>query len=153
VIISGHHDYRLNVAKKLGADVIVNSYKKNMEKKVKDLSDGKGADVVIEAVGRPETYEESFKLVAPGGLVNLYAGAKRGTTITIGTDVIHYGDLTVVGTNDTTPYHIYWTWELIENKAIELKSLVTHKMTLDEVPEAFKILTTTKNALKIAITP
>lgn len=60
---------RLKVAKSLGADHTINSSDGNTEEAVRALTDGKGCDAVIEAVGIPATFELSQKLVAPGGVI------------------------------------------------------------------------------------
>jgi threonine dehydrogenase-like Zn-dependent dehydrogenase len=67
--------------------------------------------------------------------------------------MIHYRQLTIVGTNHTNPYYVHKAWKLITSRAVDLKSIVTHHMKLDEIQKAFDLLTTSKEAEKIAITP
>jgi len=152
-------DYRLRMAEKIGARrpgkvYTINPEREDMEKRVKELTPfGMGPDVTIEAAGFPETYEQAIRIVRKLGLANMYAGAKSGTKITVDTERIHYDGLTIKGTTHTTPYYVHKAWKLITTRGVNVKDIVTHKMPLDEAPEAFKILTTTREALKIALIP
>ena len=153
VIMTDLVDYRLQKAKEFGADYVLNAGKVDVEEEIKNLTDGKGPDIVIEAIGTPATYEQAVKIVGTLGLVNHYAGAKPGSTITIDTGKIHYGGITIVGTTHTTPYHTHLTWKLICAGRLNTKDVCTHKMPLKDLKKAFDILTGPKNALKIGMTP
>ncbi len=153
VIVSGHHDFRLDVAKKLGADELINEHKENAEEKVKELTGGYGADVVITAAGTPSAWEQAVRMVARGGIINQYGGCAPGTTFTVPTGRIHYDMITVKGTFHTTPYHVHKAWELIKSRKADLRPIVTHRIPLDDVKDAFDLLMTSKEALKIAIMP
>jgi len=153
VIVSGHHDFRLNIAKKLGADELINEHKENAEEKVKELTGGYGADVVITAAGTPSAWEQAVRMVARGGIINQYGGCAPGTTFTVPTGRIHYDMITVKGTFHTTPYHVHKAWELIKSRKADLRPIVTHRIPLDDVKDAFDLLMTSKEALKIAIMP
>ena len=74
-------DYRLEIAKKLAADLVINSAKEDPLQRVNEVTDGEGADVVIEAVGKSETILQTMDLVRVGGRI-LLAGlsAKRFAT-------------------------------------------------------------------------
>jgi len=151
-------DYRLKLAEKIHANrpgkiYTINAQKEDVEKKVRELTNGFGPDVVIEAAGYGETDEQAVRLVKRFGTVNFYAGAKPGTKVTLDQNRIHYDGLTIKGTNHTTPYYVHKAWKLIISHAVDLKSIVTHRMRLDEIQKAFDLLTTSKEAEKIAIIP
>ncbi|MDH5770562.1 MAG: zinc-binding dehydrogenase, partial [Candidatus Bathyarchaeota archaeon] len=153
VIVSGHHDFRLNIAKKFGADEVINAHKEDAVEKVKELTGGYGADVVITAAGKPAAWEQAVMMAAKGGIINQYGGCAPGTTFTVPTGRIHYDMITVFGTFHTTPYYVHKAWELIKSRMADLRPIVTHRMPLDDVKEAFNLLMTSKKALKIAIMP
>jgi len=153
VIMTDLVDWRLQKAKEFGADHILNAGKVDVEEEINDLTDGKGPDIVIEAIGTPATYEQAVRIVGKLGLVNHYAGAKPGTTITISTGKIHYDGITIVGTTHTTPYHTHLTWRLICAGKLNTKDVCTHKMPLEDLEKAFGILTGPKDALKIGMIP
>ncbi|MHA1712347.1 MAG: zinc-binding dehydrogenase, partial [Candidatus Freyarchaeota archaeon] len=153
VIMIDLNDYRLGCAKKMGADYIVNSSKEDPVQKVKELTEGRGADVVVETAGTTKTWEQAIEMVRKGGLVDEYAGCEAGTYIKVSTEKIHYGQITILGHSHKTPYSENMAWNLIVNKQLDLKSIVTHKMRLDDLAKAYELLMTTKKALKIAIIP
>lgn len=147
-------DFRLQVAKKLGADEIINAKDQDPEKRVKELTNGYGAEVVVEAVGTPQTWEEAFKLVKRGGFINEFAGCAPGATMTVNCAQLHYDEITVRGSFHCNS-HIDFKRALdyMASGFIDMKSLITRKMPLDEVNKAFEILTTSRNELKIALIP
>ena len=144
---------RLNFAKKLGADETINAVKENVVEKVRQLTGGYGADVVIEAIGLPQTWEQALKLVRKGGSVLEFGGCPPGTEITVDTEQLHYGEVTVRGAFHATPLHFKKALNLIASGTIDVKPLITKKIGLEEIAEAFKILSTTKNEIKIAVIP
>ena len=143
---------RLNFAEKLGADETINAGKENVVEKVRQLTGGYGADVVVEAIGLPATWEQAPKLVRKGGTVLEFGGCPPGTEIKVDTELLHYGEVTVRGAFHATPLHFKKALNLIASRTIDVRPLVTRKMPLEEIKEAFEMLSTTKSEIKIAIT-
>jgi len=152
-IISDAVDERLQVAQQLGADEIINARREDAVGMVRLLTDGYGADVVIEAVGLPTTWEQALRMVRKGGTVLEFGGCPPGTEIRVSTELLHYGETTVMGTFHATPAHFKEALNLIASRIIKVKPLITREMKLDEIIKAFEILTTSKSDLKIAIHP
>ena len=146
-------DDRLQVAQELGADETVNAQREEPVETIKRITDGYGADVVIEAIGLPATWEQALKMVRKGGTVLEFGGCPLGTEITVRTELLHYGEATMLGTFHTTPAHFKKALNLIASGTVKVKPLITRHMELDEIKDAFEILTTSKSELKIAIHP
>jgi L-iditol 2-dehydrogenase len=146
-------DERLDFARKLGADETINSRTEDAVEKVRKLTDGYGADVAIEAIGLPATWEQAIRLVRKGGTVLEFGGSPPGTEIKLDTEMVHYGELTVLGAFHATPLHFRQALDLIASRTIDVQSLVTKKMNLDEIRQAFDLLLTSKTEIKIAIAP
>lgn len=146
-------DERLDFAQKLGADETVNGKRDNAVEKVRQAMDGYGADVVIEAIGLPATWEQALKLARKGGTVLEFGGCPPGTEIKVNAEQLHYGELTMLGTFHTTPLHFRRALDLIASRTIDVRSLVTRKMKLEDLKEAFEILSTSKTEIKIGILP
>jgi L-iditol 2-dehydrogenase len=144
---------RLDFAQKLGADVTINSGKENVEARIKKLTGGCGADVAIEAIGLPATWEQALRLARKGGVVLEFGGCPPGTEVKVNAEMLHYGELTVMGTFHTTPLHFRKALNLIATRTIDVRPLVTRKMKLDNIKEAFEILSTSKNEIKIGVVP
>jgi L-iditol 2-dehydrogenase len=146
-------DERLSFAEKLGADETINGGKENAEELVKELTDGYGADVVIEAIGLQATWEQALRLARKGGTVLEFGGCPPGTEIRVNAEMLHYGELTVLGAFHTTPLHFRKALSLIASRTIDVRPLVTRRTKLEEVKEAFEVLSTSKSDIKIAINP
>ncbi|KPV64736.1 MAG: putative L-threonine 3-dehydrogenase [Candidatus Bathyarchaeota archaeon BA1] len=153
IMISDIVEERLQIAKELGADEIVNAKRENNVERVKRITDGYGADVVIEAIGLPSTWEQALGMVRKGGTVLEFGGCPPGTEIRVSTELLHYGEVTLLGTFHATPLHFKKALNLIASGTINVKPLITRKMGLGEIKEAFEILDTSKRELKIAIHP
>jgi L-iditol 2-dehydrogenase len=144
---------RLGFAEKLGADVTINSGRENVEARIKELTGWYGADVAIEAIGLPATWEQALKLARKGGTVLEFGGCPPGTEVKLNAEMLHYGELTVMGTFHTTPLHFRKALNLIAARTIDVRSLVTRKMKLENIKEAFETLSTSKSEIKIGIIP
>ena len=153
VVISDFVDERLEVAQKLGADEIVDAKRYDPVEKAREFTDGYGADVVIEAIGLPATWEQALKMVRKGGTVLEFGGCPPGTEITVKTELLHYGEVTLLGTFHTTPAHFKKALNLIASGTVKVKPLITLRTKLDDTKDASETLTTSKSDLKIAIHP
>jgi len=146
-------DERLEVAAKLGADETINGGNEDVVEKVRRITGGYGADIVIEAIGLAATWEQALKLARKGGTVLEFGGCPPGTEITVNAEQVHYGELTVLGTFHTTPLHFRKALNLISSRTIDVRPLITAQVRLQDIHEAFQMLSTSKNEIKIGITP
>jgi L-iditol 2-dehydrogenase len=146
-------DERLNLAEKLGADEIINAKTEDAVEKVRQLTNGLGADVAIEAIGLPSTWEQALRLVGKGGTVLEFGGCPPKTEIKINAETLHYGEITVMGAFHATPLYFRKALDMIASRTIDVRSLVTRRMKLEEIMQAFETLSTSKTEIKIAIIP
>jgi len=153
VVVVDLIDERLDIALKLGADHVVNTGKEDVAERIRGLTGDYGADIVIEAVGLPSTWEQALKLVKRGGTVLEFGGCPPGTEIKVSTELLHYKETKILGTFHATPVHFKKALNLIASGTINVKPLVTRRMKLERIKEAFEILSTSKSDIKIAITP
>jgi len=153
VIISDTIDERLRLAQKLGADEAINAIQEGTVERTKKLTGGYGADVVIEAIGMPATWEQALRMVRKGGTVLEFGGCPPGTEIKVSTEQLHYGETTIMGAFHTTPAHFRKALNLIASGTIKVKPLVTKRMKLDDIQQALETLATSKTDVKIAVSP
>ena len=146
-------DERLAFAQNLGADHTINGGRENTVERVKELTGGYGADVVVEAIGSPVTWEQALRLARKGGTVLEFGGSPPGTSIRMDTEPLHYGELTVLGTFHATPLHFKKALNMIASRTIDVRKLVTRKMKLEQIGEAFETLSTSKTEIKIGMIP
>ena len=107
---------------------------------LRELTGGRGADVTVDATGRPEVWEQAIDGVGRGGTVVLFGGCAPGTSISVDTRRAHYEELTLVGAFHHTPALIRRAVELLESRAIDPEPLVTHRMGLAQVKEALAMM-------------
>lgn len=100
------------------------------------LNGGRGADVVFEAVGRPETWRVAVDLAAPGGEVNLYGGCPPGTEVPVPAGVVHYGELRLQGSYHHTPVAVRDAVALLRSGAAPFAELVGAPIGLEQVGAA-----------------
>lgn len=133
---------RLAVAQSLGAKHIVNVEKPgqvdpDLIAKVKALTGGYGADVVVTAAGLdPTVLEEAFQMSAKQGQV-LYFAATLSDPVTLNLDVIHYKELRFVGTHDSTRADYEKALALMASGNIQIGPVISHRYPLDEIYDAF----------------
>jgi L-iditol 2-dehydrogenase len=113
--------------------------------------DGKGPDVVIEAVGVSETAHAALRAVRKGGLVNLFAGCPADTHIGIDAQRLHYQELTIKSTFHHTPASIRAAFRLIADGSVDPLDFITGEASLDELPAELRRLAAGSHGLKTAI--
>ena len=95
-----------------------------------------GADLVIEAVGRPEAWELAVAMAAPGGTVNLFGGCARDTTFTVPTARVHYEQVTLLGTYHHAPRYLARALAVLAAGEHPWAELLGPEITLDQLPDA-----------------
>lgn len=144
-------DSRLDAAKQFGADVVVNNGREDALAVVRGLTGGLGADVTIEAVGVPATFELAASLVRPGGHV-ANVGV-HGEPAALHLEELWIRDVTITtGLVDTwsTPTLL----RLAEGHQIDAERFATHHFDLDQFEEAYDVFADAANtgALKVVLT-
>jgi L-iditol 2-dehydrogenase len=99
--------------------------------------DGRGADVVIEAVATPATWEWAVDMVRKGGVVNFFGGPPSGTKVQLDTNRLHYGDITLKASFHHTPETCRTAFGLVTSGRFKCTEYITGRARLDEVPELF----------------
>lgn len=117
------------------------------------LTEGQGSDIVIEAVGKPETWDASVRMLRRGGTVNFFGGPPSGTTVALDTNLLHYSELTCKASFHHTPDHIRRAFEIICQGYVTAKQFVNHDSPLSALPAILAQLSAKNGALKTAIMP
>jgi alcohol dehydrogenase len=152
IIAIDRADSRLSAAKEFGADITVNNTTADPLPAVHSVTDGLGADVVIEAVGRPDTFELALRLSRPGArIANVGVHGKpaalhledqwtRDLTLTTG----------LVDTNSVPSL-----LRLLASRQLEARKLVTHRFSFADFEQAYDVFTRSAEtgALKVALSP
>ena len=150
VVVADASSGRLRRATELGADLTVDSTDPVSE--IRKLSENRGADVTIEAVGKPETWELAVQATRKGGTAVLFGGCPAGSTAAIDTGAVHYGELTLKGVFHHAPGNVRDALRLISTRQVKVAPLITHRMKLSETEAALRLMQS-GTAIKVALTP
>lgn len=149
VSVSGRGEKRLQAARALGAQQVFDASAAPEE--LSAGPDGRGYDVVFEAVGNPQVWEAAVRHVRKGGVVNFFGGCPSGTVVTFDTGLIHYSNLTLLASFHHTPRSVRQALEHIEAGLIRAKDFISGECPLSQLPELFRSMAEGNRAVKTLI--
>jgi L-iditol 2-dehydrogenase len=151
VFLFGGSDRRLQIGDKLGAARTFNHRQiADLPTVVKELTDGWGADVVVEATGVPSVWESAIACGRPGATINLFGGCPRDTMITVNTEQLHYSELTLKGVFHNTPKYVREALSVLASRTIPWELLVSEHRPLKDLEQVFQDMKERK-VIKVAI--
>lgn len=151
VIAGDLNDFRLDLARRVGADICVNSQKTDLKQEILKRTEGRGADVVFEAVGFGETFRQAVSLARTGGHVVAVGNLQKETEFNLQELVSR--ELTFTGSYASSG-EFRACIDLIASGEINVAPLVSEVRPLNEGPAAFKrLLEGKENLLKIVLEP
>jgi L-iditol 2-dehydrogenase len=154
VIALGRRQTQLNRAASLGADELISTPKiHDPVRVVRELTGGRGADVGIEAVGKPHTWELIVQMVRKGGTVNFFGGCPSDSHVSLDTSLIHYSEITCKASFHHTPALIRKALGLVERGVITAQDFVNREEPLTNLLEVMRHLMSHNGHLKTAIIP
>jgi L-iditol 2-dehydrogenase len=154
VIAIGRRPQQLLRASRMGADeTVLNCDGADVVGPVHEMTGGRGADVVIEAVGLPEVWQLAIKLLRRGGVVNFFGGCPDGTNLSLDTNLLHYSELTCKASFHHTPALIRKALDLVSRGYVGAKDFVNHSEPLTNLLQVMQHLMSHNGHLKTAIIP
>jgi len=151
VIVSDLAKLRRDIALKAGADIVIDPAKEDPVERVKAETEGMGADVVIEAVGIRQTWEQAVNMTRDAGTTVLFGGAASGTRFELDTGRFHYGQLTIKGVFHLKPRHVEQALKLLIAGDVNPDLLISHEMPVEKIGEALEKMGA-GDTMKISIT-
>ncbi len=153
IIVFGGSPARLKVAEAMGAtQTYLHRDVDNIPELVKSLTDGWGADIVIEATGVPSVWELAIACGRPGATINLFGGCPKNTAITVSTELLHYSELTLKGVFHNTPEYVRDALGFIDGHRELMGLMLSDTRSLKELGGAFEDMRDRK-VIKVAIEP
>jgi L-iditol 2-dehydrogenase len=131
---------RAQVARELGATDIIPCAAEDARPFVFELTEGRGADLVIECTAQPRVWEEAILLARPGGQVILFGGCPPGTTVSLDTYRLHYDQVRVFSPFHFTPKAVRRAVEMLTSRQIPTRHFISGSYPLAELPYAFDLL-------------
>jgi threonine dehydrogenase-like Zn-dependent dehydrogenase len=146
---------RLEAARRFGANVTLNVHDGDPIPEIKRLTDGRGVDVAIEALGRQETFENSLRAVRPGGTVSslgVYSGKLVAPYETLYAGL---GDQKIVTTLcPGGKERMRRLMAMVASRRVDLSPLITHRFALDDIDDAYELFSQQRDGvLKVAVFP
>jgi L-iditol 2-dehydrogenase len=152
VILVGTRDSRLDVGRTLGADATVNIRREDLAQRVREETDGRMADVVIEAVGKPAVWDDIAAIVARRARVAM-TGLFEGAKSTIGFDKVVLDMITILGCVGG-PGCWGEAIDLHERSKVTARPMITHHLPLTDFAKAIEITRNrTDDAIKVILEP
>lgn len=146
---------RLEFARRFGANVTLNINEGDAVPEIKRLTDGRGVDVAIEALGRQETFENALRATRPGGTLSslgVYSGKLVAPYEALYAGL---GDQRIVTTLcPGGKERMRRLMAMVEHHRVDLSTLVTHRFALDDIAEAYDVFSGQHGGvLKVALYP
>lgn len=151
VIISDVSEYRLNFAESLGASLLLNPTKHQVEQEAKKATDGRGVDVAIIASGAPQAILSGLNSVRKGGRVLLFGVPYKGTILNYDISELLNNEISVIPSNAAVEEDTREALKLISERRVDVRKLVTHRYDLEQFHEAVRVAKQ-GNAIKVVIT-
>ena len=143
------------IARRFGADeIVVLSETPDPPAAARQLTEsGRGPDVVIEAVGKPEAWQQAIAMVRKGGTVNFFGGCASGTKVELDTHRIHYSGLRMLATFHHTPAAIRESLALIAQDKVRSLDYITGQAPLADLVSVLRQMMEPNANIKTAIIP
>ncbi|MCE9657256.1 MAG: NAD(P)-dependent alcohol dehydrogenase [Burkholderiales bacterium] len=146
---------RLAIARKMGADHVIDASKLDPVEEIMRLTEGRGVDVAIEALGTQQTFEACLRVLRPGGTLSSLGVYSTDLTIPLGPFAAGLGDHRIVTTLcPGGKERMRRLMAVIAAKRVDLEAMVTHRFKLDDIEAAYELFGHQRDGvLKVAITP
>ncbi|MFQ6081184.1 MAG: zinc-dependent dehydrogenase [Candidatus Bathyarchaeia archaeon] len=151
IIVSGHHRYRLEAAKRVGADLTIDPRSEDFVEGVKEATSGRGADLVIVTAPNIEALSTGMKVCRRGGTLCIFASTPPGEHMRIRPHRLFFSEIKVVPSYSTSHIETRMALKLISSGRIEAKDLITHRFPLSRISDAFKTAAKNKECLKVVV--
>lgn len=146
---------RMEMAKRMGADHVVDFKAESPAEAIMRLTDGRGVDVAIEALGTQTTFETGLRVLRPGGTLSSLGVYSTDLTIPLDAFAAGLGDKSIRSTLcPGGKERMRRMMEVVASGRVDLGGLVTHRFKLDEIEQAYDLFANQRDGvLKVAITP
>jgi len=152
VIAIDINDMRLAIAETLGATRVVNSAREDPVAVVREMTDGRGADVVIECAGVKAAWLTAVDVARKGARVEWFGGLPGGTQVEVDSTRVHYDELSIFGVYHLTPLTLERAFGMVCHGVIDARPLITHEVPLQNLKDGLKMMMEGRS-VKVAVVP
>ncbi len=153
IMVTDIVDYRLEAARKFGADVVVQAEEYNPEY-LRRAADGRLADLVVICSGATSAISQALGSVERGGTVLFFAPTEPGVSVPISVnDLFWRNEITLTSSYGGSPADYAAALKLIEDGKIHVREMITHRLGLAETGLGFQLVARAQDSLKVIIEP
>ena len=146
-------DARLKMARKLGADYVINITEEDPVEAIKRLTNGYGTDVAIEAVGSPKAITQAMRATRRGGRLNIFGVSPQDAVWEVKPFELYDKELTIT-TSYRSPFTFQRAVKIVSSRKVKLKPLISHVFRLEEIQRAFEVAEKRlEDAVKVLVKP
>jgi len=151
IIVSDLVNYRLEAARKFGADLTINPQSETLVKKVEEVTNRTGADIVVVTAPNIKAFSEGIDVCRKGGTVCLFAPAPPNEHIRISPHKLFFSEIKIIPSYSASHIETRTALKLISSGRIKAKELITHRFPLNRIEDAFKTAAKSKECLKVVV--
>jgi L-iditol 2-dehydrogenase len=151
VIGADRVQFRLNKALEFGADHVIDVAREDLLERVKVLTEGFMADVVVVGPNSADAMQRGMGVVSRGGKLVLFTPAKPGEELSVDPNFLYFRDITIVTSYSCGPTDTSDALELIKAGVVTADKLVTHRFPIEKTAEAFALTARAEDSLKSVI--
>ncbi len=145
------NNFRLDFAKKMGAALTVDISKESPSI-IREATDGRGVDVAIVATSNTKAFLQSLELTRSGGKVILFGVPPKGSNVQLDVNHVFSNEIKLIPSLAASEKETNHALELIKTKRVNIKSIITHRFSLERVSDAIKCAYEAKDAMKVVVT-
>ncbi|MBU1487770.1 alcohol dehydrogenase catalytic domain-containing protein [bacterium] len=152
IIATDISQYRLKAAKEFGADGVINA-KEDVPKQVRKINDGRLADLVIICTTSLSAFTQGLQSVDKGGTILLFAPTELGVDLPLPANDFWRKSIRLIFSYGAGPLDIATAIELLRFKRMELKEMITHRLSLEQIGLGFRLAAEAEECIKVIIKP
>jgi L-iditol 2-dehydrogenase len=152
VIATDINDYRLKAAQKFGADYVING-KENVPAELRKVNENRLADKVIVCTGALPAVAQALQSVDKGGTILFFAVPEPGRDVPISINEFWRNEITIMTSYGASPMDLAEALEIIRTHKVNVHEMITHKLSLAETGEGFRLVAEAKECIKVIIEP
>jgi len=151
IIATDMIESRVKWAKEFGADEALNAADSDLSRQILDTTEGRGVDNVIVASGSVKAIQSAFPLVRNGGKILLFGIPPQGSMFECDASRLFIREIKLIPSYSTTESEIGRALEMMRMKMIKLTSMITHRFSLGDVEDAFRVADDAQSCLKVMV--
>ncbi|MCX8070735.1 MAG: zinc-binding dehydrogenase [Thermodesulfovibrionales bacterium] len=143
--------FRLDKALEIGADEVINFESTDAVEKLKEITNGIMAHIVIVCPNSLKAMEDGLKLLSPAGTVVFFSPANPQDVLTININELYFKDISIVNSYSCGPSDTKEALDLIYSGFARPQMLITHRFSIEETKRAYLLVAEARDSLKVMI--